>query len=442
MYASQPRPGLVAPGSIPLPDEVPADVAVAWFDQLYDLVKAEELAPPPASRIYGVAAVALYEAIVGGSPENVSLAGQLNDLDALPQPHPHRHYDWPAVANSALARVVQGLFPRASEASLQAINALEHQFDSALQASLRPRLYARSVQLGQTVAEAVLAWAATDGIGLFANCPYTPPAGPEFWESTPPAYTSYPSQPCWGQLRPFTLTSGAACAPPPPPAYSEDPASEFYANAFQVYDTNVTLTEEQRTIAQYWADNPGATGTPPGHWVAITGQIVRQDGLSLMAAAEGYARVGIAVADAFISCWDTKYTYNLLRPVTYIQRLIDTTWLPFIVTPPFPEYPSGHSTQSAAAAAVLTDMFGVRVFTDTTHLDHELVPPLEPRSFGSFEEAAEEAALSRLYGGIHYPFGNNNGLAQGRCIGQAILDRVQFTRESTVDVQLRREPAR
>jgi hypothetical protein len=133
---------------------------------------------------------------------------------------------------------VQGLFPRASEASLQAINALEHQFDSALQASLRPRLYARSVQLGQTVAEAVLAWAATDGIGLFANCPYTPPAGPEFWESTPPAYTSYPSQPCWGQLRPFTLTSGAACAPPPPPAYSEDPASEFYANAFQVYDTN------------------------------------------------------------------------------------------------------------------------------------------------------------------------------------------------------------
>jgi hypothetical protein len=161
-----------------------------------------------------------------------------------------------------------------------------------------------------------------------------------------------------------------------------------------------------------------------------------------MAAAEGYARVGIAVADAFISCWDTKYTYNLLRPVTYIQRLIDTTWLPFIVTPPFPEYPSGHSTQSAAAAAVLTDMFGVRVFTDTTHLDHELVPPLEPRSFGSFEEAAEEAALSRLYGGIHYPFGNNNGLAQGRCIGQAILDRVQFTRESTVDVQLRREPAR
>jgi hypothetical protein len=410
------------------PDEAPSDVAMAWFDLLYDLVKAEQVMPPPASRIYGVSAVALYEAIMSGSLEHVALVGQLNDLTSVPQPRPFSAYDWPTVANSTLAQAVRGLFPNASQASLGAITALEQQFASQFQSDVRPLIYARSVQHGRAVAAAVLAWAVTDGSAIYGNCSYTPPVGPEFWEPTPPAYTAAPVQPCWGQLRPFALTSGAECAPPPPPAYSVELTSEFYANAFEVYHTNLSLTEAQQTIAQYWADSPGATGTPPGHWVAIMGQLAKHDGLSLMAAAEGYARVGIAVADAFINCWLTKYTYNLLRPVTYIQRLIDAAWLPFIVTPPFPEYSSGHSTQSAAAAAVLTDMFGVRAFTDTTHRDHDLVPPLEPRSFGSFEEAAEEAAISRLYGGIHYPFGNNNGLTQGRCIGQVILDRVQFKR--------------
>jgi membrane-associated phospholipid phosphatase len=147
-----------------------------------------------------------------------------------------------------------------------------------------------------------------------------------------------------------------------------------------------------------------------------------------MAAAEGYVRVGLAVADAFISCWHTKYTYNLLRPETYITRLIDPAWLPLLITPGFPAYTSGHATQSGAAATVLTDLFGVTPFTDTLHQDHHLEPPLEPRRFGSFDEAAAEAAMSRLYAGIHYPFDNHHGLAQGRCVGQVIVERIRFTR--------------
>ena len=269
-----------------------------------------------------------------------------------------RRLDWPTVANSALARVVRGLFPALSPGSLAAITAVEQAFAAEGRARLPGPVYTLSVVWGRAVAEAVLAWAATDGSATLTNCPYTPPVGPGLWEPTPPAFAP-PLEPCWGRLRPLVLASGDACAPPPPPAYAEDPASAFFAHAREVYTTSVTLTEEQRTIARYWADSTGATGTPPGHWVAIMGQLARNDGLSLMTAAEGYARVGLAVADAFIGCWHAKYTYNLLRPETYITRFIDPAWLPLLITPGFPSYTSGHATQSGAAATVLTDLFGV-----------------------------------------------------------------------------------
>jgi hypothetical protein len=412
------------------PDDVPSEVASVWFDQLYDLVKMERVTAPPASRIYGLAAVTLYEAIVPGSRAHRSLVGQLNALTAVPQPARHRRYHWPTVANSALAAAIRALLPEASPASRAAIEALEQAFAETFRACVPAWIYTRSVAQGRAVAAAVLAWAATDGFAALHDCPYTPPVGPGLWEPTPPAFAP-PLEPCWGQLRPLVLASPDACAPPPPPAYAEDPGSVFYAYGLEVYTTSVTLTAEQRTIAHYWADSAGATGTPPGHWVAIVGQLARTEGLSLMAAAEGYARVGLAVADAFIGCWHTKYTYHLLRPETYITRRIDPAWLPLLVTPGFPSYTSGHATQSGAAATVLTAMFGVHPFTDTLHQDHDLEPLLEPRSFGSFDEAAAEAALSRLYAGIHYRFDNGQGLAQGRCIGQTILDRVQFTRSGT-----------
>jgi membrane-associated phospholipid phosphatase len=410
------------------PDDFPSDVASVWFDLLYDVVKTEQSSPPVAARIYGIAAITLYEAIVPGSLENKSLVGQLNELSSVPQPDPHKKYDWPTVANAALAQAIRGLFPTASSDSLNAINTLEEAFATQFQASVPPPVYDRSVTRGQAVADAVLTWASTDGFAILNNCPYTPPVGPGLWVPTPPSFAPQPLQPCWGQLRPLVLTSDGTCAPPPPPPYATDLNSGFYALALEVYQTNLTLTDEQTTIAEYWADNAGATGTPSGHWIAIMGQFARNDSLSLMAAAEGYVRVGLAVADAFISCWRTKYLCTLLRPVTYIRDIIDADWLPLLVTPSFPSYTSGHSTQSGAVATVLTDLFGVTAFTDTMHSDHGLTPPQTPRMFTSFDEAAEEAAVSRLYAGIHYPFDNDNGLAQGRCIGQVILDRIAFKR--------------
>jgi len=409
------------------PEAFPSDVASVWFDTLYDVVKQEKTQPPPASRIYGITGVALYEAVVGGSSRNRPLGGQLNDLDPLPSPKP-RALHWPTVANSALATTVRGLYPNASQLSIDLINARELEFASLYRKDVSESSYERSVKLGQEVARRTLEWAATDGYSVHNNCRYTPAQARGPWKPTPPTFSTSPSQPCWGELRTMALKSGEECAAPGPPSYSTEPSSEYYKAALEVRDVGAHLTAEQKTIAEYWADGPGATGTPPGHWIAIVGQIARNNRLSLMAAAEAYARVGVAVHDAFIVCWHIKYVANLQRPVTYIRFYIDPTWGPYLPTPPFPTYVSGHSTQSGAASTVLTDQFGALAFTDTTHADHGLVPWQHSRSFSSFEAAADEAAVSRLYGGIHFAFDNDDGLTSGQCVGEAIRRRVHFKR--------------
>jgi hypothetical protein len=358
-----------------------------------------------------------------------SLVGQLHDLASVPQPKKYGKYHWPTVANAALARTIRGLFPSLRLEHLTAIYALEQDFAAQFRAEVKKKDYERSEAHGQAVAEAILTWAASDGFSTVNSCPYVPNPMPGAWEPTPPGFNPNPLQPCWGQLRPMVLASGTECLPPGHPAFSTDSRSAFYAAALEAYHTGLTLTTEQQTIANYWADGAGATGTPSGHWIAIVGQLARNGGLSLAMAAEAYARVGIAVTDAFIACWQAKYFYNLQRPVTYIQDTIDGTWLPHLVTPPFPTYTSGHSTQSGAAAAVLTQMFGIKAFTDTTHTDHQLTQTQEPRAFSSFDEAATEAAVSRLYGGIHFAFDNDDGLASGRCVGQTINDHVRFREE-------------
>ena len=181
----------------------------------------------------------------------------------------------------------------------------------------------------------------------------------------------------------------------------------------EVYTTTKALTDEQKIIARFWSDDAMLSWTPPGHWIAILNQIVAEKGLDLTAHVEALARMGVAMADAFIGCWAAKYQYDLIRPVSYIKKVIDPAWEPFLNTPPFPEYPSGHSTQSAAAASVLTALFGEGYsFTDQSPTP-DGVPQ---RAFAGFWEAANEAAISRLYGGIHFRPAIENGQDQGRCI--------------------------
>jgi hypothetical protein len=411
-------------------DAYPSKVATVWFELLYDVVKAEKTPPPLASRVYGLTAIALYESIVAGAKTHRSLAGQLNNLTASPPPPANGRLHWAAVANTAIAHAVRGLYPTISPNTLGQISKLEQTLAAEFRGDVASATdYERAAAHGRAASAAILSWASTDGFAAHDRCTYIAPVRePARWRPTPPFFMPAPLQPCWGQLRPMALKSGQECAAPGPPKFSDNTASEFYAAAMEVHKVGLGLTAEQKTIADYWADNAGDSGTPPGHWIDIVSQIARRDNLSLTRAAEAYARVGIAVHDAFIGCWYTKYIHDLKRPVTYINDNIYGQWRSYISTPPFPSYPSGHAVQSSAAAQVLTDMFGSRGFTDATHTNHGLKPALRPRAFNSFQHAATEAAISRLYGGIHYAFDSNDGLISGECIGRAILERVKFVK--------------
>jgi hypothetical protein len=256
--------------------------------------------------------------------------------------------------------------------------------------------------LGRLVGQLLVARARSDGSD--AVWTGSPPVGPGFWIPTPPGFVFPPLEPLAGTWHTWNLRSGSQFRPDPPPAYG---SPGFLAEMNEVYDVSQSLTDEQRSIAERWADGPG-TVTPPGHWNAIAVELVAAAGWSTLRSSRLFAVLNTAQADAFIACWDAKYAYWSLRPVTAIRRLIDPSWLSFIVTPPFPSYVSGHSTTSGAAATVLGAFF--------------------PEQAEVLDGMAEEAALSRLYGGIHFRSDNEAGLVLGRRVGAVALDAYAVSR--------------
>ncbi len=405
--------------AIPGAESFDADVATAWYDLTLRLIRQTPgYSPPVASRALAYTGVSLFESLVPGIADGRSLVGQVRGLTELPTAGRNAAYDWSIVANNTLASIARSLFPTASVGNRAAIDALEAEILAGARHGVPLGVVQRSVDRGRQVAAAVFELSTTDGgHEAFADNfpPYDPPVGPGLWVPTPPGFLPA-LQPYWGTCRTFASASGAACPPGPPTAYDEDPASRFFDEAHEVFAAVNGLSDEQRAIALFWSDDPGATVTPPGHSVSILTQTLRQRDASLADAAIAYAKVGMAVADAFICCWHTKFRVNLLRPVTYIRALIDPAWSSLLTTPPFPEFTSGHSVQSGAAATVLTDLFGDVAFTDHTHDDRGL----PSRSFRSFWDAAGEAAISRLYGGIHFRPAIDLGLEQGRCVGEHV----------------------
>ncbi len=396
-----------------------ATVAVEWMDLITHLIKNEAKSPPQASRIIAYAGVTAYEAACPGIGGYQSLSGQLNDMPAMPQPQAGNQYDWSASLTAAMSAVLNGLFDSASSNTTQAILNLSNQ---QLQArnQIPVDVLNRSVVYGQSIAEAILSWAGQDGYQAARGLPYSSPQGPGMWVPTPPAYAP-PLEPYWGQLRTFAILSADSCVPPTPMMFSTENISPCYQQALVVYQAVKSLNTDSTTIANFWADDAGKTYTPPGHWLSIENQVVQQLNLSLDRALELYAIAGVAMGDAFISCWHAKFQYCLLRPITYINAYIDSGWQPLLITPPFPEYTSGHSVVSGAVSTVLSQMLGKLSFVDKTYAD----VGVPSRQFNSFEAAANEAAISRLYAGIHYPLSIQYGVFEGQMVGQAVLDRLQ-----------------
>jgi hypothetical protein len=391
------------------------------------------ITPPVQARIFAYMGLALYESLVGGMPRHRSIARHLNGIGELPEAH--GNYDWPLVASAAMAEVMRGLWGDATNVAAQNvadIDALEAQFAAA---DIQDSLKRRSIDFGHAVGAAVFATSKDDGEdrAYLTNFPasYVPPVGPGRWVPLP-GQTAL--QPFWrDQMTPF-VSAGAACDPGPPPVFSETPGSEFYNQAHEVYDVSRNLTPEQLTIARFWADGPG-TINGPGHSLSTTRQVLVQVGANLEEAAETFARVGIADADALLSCWFSKYQYNLIRPITYIRNVIDPAYNTPLPTPPFPEYTSAHSVQTAAVLSTLQVLFGDIGYTDHTHD----VDGFAPRSFQSLSASMLETGISRLYGGIHYRAAIFDGFAQGRCVSAKVnaLPWRKLERESVVDVQAR-----
>lgn len=428
---AEPRTAERAFVSLPGADDSDHRVATAWFALLEDLIRqAPGFSPPVAARAIGYTAVTLYEAIAPGMVHGRTLAGRLNALEWTPPIEEGAAYHWPLVANSALASILRRLFAHGGASVRESIDLLEKSIRTRYEAGVAPEVLRRSIRRGRDVAAVIFEWSKHDGghEGYFYNFSHTyrPPEGDGLWVPTPPRYLRA-LQPYWGMNRPLALPSADACALPPPPPYSTDPSSQLYQEAWEVYDTVTNLTPWQRETALYWADDPVLTATPPGHSLAIATQILREENASLARAADVYLRLGVAIADAFIVCWRDKYRYNYLRPITYIRNVIDPNWNATavtdpLITPPFPEYPSGHATEAGAMATVLAALFGEQYrFTDTSMERLGFAP----RTYASFWEAAEEAALSRLYGGIHFRSGNEQGLVQGRCVGEWVLERLR-----------------
>jgi hypothetical protein len=315
-----------------------------------------------------------------------------------------------------MAAINKAMFPNASDMDKAAIDSLEAAMNQVFLTTESPSVINTSSNFGKAVADAVFNWAETDGYKN-ANKPYTPPIGPGFWVPTAPSFASA-ATPYWGANRTIISGSIEGTEPPPPPLYSTDPTSPFYQMAKQVYEVSQTLTTDQKAIALFWRDVPGATS--PGHWLSIVQQAVRQKGATLDKAALAYALTAAAINDGLICCFKAKYHYNLVRPITYIRDVMGhSSWTPYLTTPAHPEYVSAHSNLSSAAAAVLEKLFGnVHSFTDHTY-DYLGFPP---RTYGSFTAIGEEAAQSRLYAGIHYQQGIVAGLTQGRKVAANILN--------------------
>ena len=399
--------------------------------QLNNVVLENNFPPMIASRNYAYATIAAYEVMLLGDSRFISLAGQIKHLPALPKID---------TANADIHYATLLVFCKVGEAVTFPEGSMEKyvaQLDSiATAAHMTQAMKDASKRIADSVGNHILRWSKKDNyLQIRTASKYSVSDEEGRWIPTPPMYAQA-IEPHWMEIRPMLLDSASQFKPARPPVYDiKNKNSIYYKALLEVRKTVDSLTDEQKNIAEFWDDNPfkmNVSGhimfatkkfSPPGHWMNIVGIGSQKANADFSTTVAAYAETSIALFDAFISCWEEKFRSNYIRPETVINKYISSEWQPYIQTPPFPSHTSGHATISAAAAEVMTGWFGDKLsFTDTSSLEFGI----QSRQIISFREAAKEAAMSRLYGGIHYRFDNEDGSEAGIRIGEFIIQRLKM----------------
>lgn len=406
-------------------------------DRITEVIIHDIFSPPVAARIYSYASLAAYEVAAASDPTYASLLGQLKGSEAQLFQVPESVY--PPLASLA-AYYHTGTSLIFSEEMVDAHR--DEAFKELREKGIPKKVFEASVAFGRQVGDAVLAYSKQDNYHQSRSFPkYTVTNLPGTWEPTPPAYMEG-IEPHWRTIRTYVLDSAGQFKVSPPPPFSTDPTSEFYKQSYEVYEAVNEATQEELDIAMFWDCNPYKMNvkghvmfaekkiTPGGHWMSIAAIASKTAQADWKKTAEALALTGISLHDAFVSCWDEKYRSILVRPETYINQHIDEEWLPPLQTPPFPEHTSGHSVASTAAAYTLTQLFG-----DDFHFvdDSEVNYGLPIREYNSFLEASAEAAISRFYGGIHYMPAIEEGVWQGRKVGELIWSQISNKPENLAE---------
>ena len=406
------------------------DHLFASLENLTDVIVHDIFSPPVASRVYVYPCIAAYEIMCKGNSDYKSMSGQLNDFEGVSDPEKNKSIS-NALAAIRAFNVVGGSHVFSEDKMKTFTDKLYGQLDSI---GVPKDVWNNSIMYGEKVAQEILNWADKDRYKQLRSMPkYTITDEEGRWKPTPPAYMEG-IEPNWREVRTMVLKSSNQFPPKTPPEYSLDKTSEFYRLTQEVKDAVTNATKEHKLIASFWDCNPfvmNQTGhmmfatkkiTPGGHWMGIATLASKKSNSNFMQSIENLTMVSISLFDAFISCWDEKYKSNLIRPETVINEHMDPTWIPVLQTPPFPEHTSGHSVISSASAVALTSLLGDNfAFTD----DVETKYGLPERKFASFFNAADEAAISRLYGGIHYMPAIEDGVAQGKKVGNYIVQNLK-----------------
>lgn len=405
-------------------------------DKVVEVMIHDIFSPPVASRIFVYPNIAAYEIISQNDSTYKSLKGQIKHLGAIPKPQSQKQINYPLAALIAHLQLSKQLI--FSEDKIEVYrDSLYNVWESK-----NPLEFEDSKDYGLKVASYITTWLNKDNYAQTRTMPkFTLDTDDESrWQPTPPAYMD-DIEPHWNKIRPMVIDSAQQFKPKKHPEFSLEKDSDFYKELIEVYEVKNKIDEEgdastEIQIAKFWDCNPYVSVTrghlmfatkkitPGAHWIGICKIACKKDNADFNKTVFAYTKTSIGLLDAFISCWDEKYRSNLIRPETLINQHIDENWTPVLQTPPFPEYTSGHSVVSGTASTILTSIFGDNfAFEDDTELPYGL--PI--RSFTSFNSAAEEAAVSRLYGGIHYRAAIEVGLQQGRELGAFVVDHLKMT---------------